>query len=175
MLIAGPLAVLCGQSPAAGGVDVPGWVPADGVNPAIVVTTRRDGGTKLWTYTYRVTNRRSATQALVKLVLVLDGAVVSARAPGGWWAAAYNPPAALPGVTFAVERAEDGSWPGAAAPGGPALVFVVVSRYGPGSVRYYARGNVPPLAVDGLEPSARERLPDERRDAVRGATIGPVR
>jgi hypothetical protein len=165
---------LCGQSPAAGVVDVPGWVPADGVNPAISVTTRRDRS-RLWTYTYRVSNRRSATQALVKLALVLDVAVISARAPDGWWAAAYNPPAALPGVTFGVKRAKDGSWTRAAPPGGPALVFVVVSRYGPGSVRYYARGEVPPLPVDRLESLARARLPDEQQDAVRGTTIGPVR
>src|SRR5437867_6534180 len=73
------------QSPPADSVDVPDWVPADSVNPWIEVSAHQDPKAGFWRYIYRVYNRQPATQALIKLGLLLDAVVDSARAPGGWW------------------------------------------------------------------------------------------
>ena len=174
-LVVGPLGTLSGQSPDAAVVNVPDWTPADRVSPSIKVSTQEDLHSKLWSYTYHVTNGPAARQALIKLAFVINVPVESAKAPRGWWAATYNPPAALPGVTFAAEQDDAGSWPGGAAPGGKTLIFTIVSRHGPGTVEYYARGNVSPLSVEALDAAAQARLPDERQDALRGTAIGPAR
>lgn len=172
-LVLGPIMVLSGQSPAPDSVNVPGWTPADRVRPSISVSVHQDRTTKLWTYTYRVSNQQSAAQALTKLGLVLKVSVESAKAPDGWWAAVYNPPAVVPGVTFAARQARDGSWPGAAT-GGQQVVFKIVSRHGPGSVEFYARGDPPPISLDTLDPVKQAQLPNEQQDALRGTTVGPV-
>jgi hypothetical protein len=174
-LVVVPQGASSGQSPDAGYVKVPEWTPADGVSPSIEVTTSEDLRSKLWSYTYRVTNGPAARQALIKLVFIINVPVESAGAPNGWWVATYNPPAALPGVTFAAEQDDAGRWPAGAPPAGKTLTFTIVSRYGPGTVEYYARGDTPALAVEALDAAAQARLPDERQDARRGTAIGPAR
>jgi hypothetical protein len=163
-----------GQSPPYQTVNVKGWVPADRVAPFITVQPVFNSSRKLWIYTYRVRNQSTASQSLIKLALVLNVSVESALAPGGWVAVTYNPPGALPGVTFAAEQSGNGSWPRAARPGGAGVVFRVVSRYGPGTVKLYARGDAPRIALEDLDAEERARLPDEQQDAWRGTTIGPV-
>ncbi len=174
-LVVGPPGALFGQSPDAAVVNVPGWTPADRVSPSIKVSIREDLRSKLWSYTYHVTNGPTAGQGLIKLAFIINVPVESAKAPNGWWAATYNPPAALPGVTFAAEQDDAGSWPGEAAPGGKTLTFTIVSRHGPGTVEYYARGSASPLSVEALDAAAQARLPDERQDAMRGTVTGPAR
>jgi len=173
-LVMMPLGILQGQSPDAAVVNVPGWTPADQVSPLITVGARQDPRTRLWSYTYRVSNGTTAGQVLIKLAFIISVPVESAKAPNGWWAATYNPPAALPGVTFAAKQDTAGSWPAAAAPGGSMLTFTIVSRHPPGTIEYYARGNASPISIDGLDAASQARLPDERQDAMRGTTIGPA-
>ena len=162
------------QSPPVDSVKVPDWVPADSVNPLIEVSVRQDSSSGRWRYVYRVYNRQPATQALTKLGLLLHAAVDSVKAPDGWWTVTYNPPAMLPGVTFAARQAKDGSWPGAVLPGGSPIVLEIVSRAPPGPVRFYARGSAPPMSLDRLGPATQARMPNEQEDARRGETIGPV-
>jgi hypothetical protein len=162
------------QSPSTDSVAVPDWVPADSVNPWIEVSAHRDTKTGFWRYIYRVHNRQPATQALTKLGLLLHAAVDSAKAPDGWWTVVYNAPSMLPGVTFAAKQAKDGSWPGAALPGGSPVVLEIVSREPPGPIRFYARGSAPPVSLERLGPTTWARMPSEQEDARRGETIGPV-
>ena len=162
------------QSPSVDSVNVPEWVPADSVSLRIQVSTHQDTKSGYWRYVYRVYNRQPATQALTKLGFLLHAVVDSVKAPEGWWAVVYNPPAIVPGVTFAAKLAKDGSWPSAALPGGAPIVLEIVSRAPPGPVQFYARGSAPSVSLDRLGPATQARMPDEQQDARRGETIGPV-
>lgn len=162
------------QSSSTDSVAVPGWVPADSVNPWIEVSSHKDPKSGFWRYIYRVYNRQPATQVLTKLGLLLHAAVDSAKAPDGWWTVVYNAPSMVPGVTFAAKQAADGSWPRAALPGGPPIVLEIVSRDPPGPVHFYARGGAPPISLDRLRPATQARMPSEQEDARRGETTGPV-
>jgi hypothetical protein len=144
------------------------------VNPRIEVSVYRDAKAGTWRYVYRVSNRRPATQALTKLGLVLRGTVESATAPEGWLAVIYNPPAIVPGVTFAADRRPDGSRNRGAPPGGAPVVFEILSKDPPGPVEFYARGSAPVIAMEGLSPVMRARMPAEQEDAQRGETTGPT-
>lgn len=162
------------QSPPTDSVGVPDWVPADSVRPWIEVFARKDPKAGFWRYIYRVHNQQPATQALTKLGLLLHAAVDSVKAPDGWWTVVYNPPAMVPGVTFAAKQAKDGAWPRAVLPGGPPVILEIISRAPPGPVRFYARGSAPPMSLDRLGPTTQARMPSEQEDARRGETIGPV-
>ena len=165
---------LSAQSPPSDSVRIPQWIPADSVNPHVDVACRRDPKTGTWRYTYRVSNRAPARQALTKLGLILAAAVDSTKTSAGWWSVVYNPPALVPGVTFGAEQAANGSWSHAAVPSGPPIILEVFSRAPPGPVEFYARGSTPPLALERLDPVARDRLPSEQSDARRGSTTGPA-
>jgi hypothetical protein len=164
-----------GQAPSRDTVAVVGWIPADGVRPDITVNVTRSAATGLWIYRYLVVNRATASQDLVKLVLVLNAPVISVSTPTGWHGLAYNPPGALPGVTLTAKRGPVGRWIRPVVPGGTPLRFEIVSRAGPGTVRYYARGGVPAMALDSLSHADRARVPDEEQDAIRDSTVGPSR
>lgn len=162
------------QSPPVDSVNVPDWVPADSVNPWIEVSVHHDSKAGTWRYVYRVSNRRPATQALTKLGLVLQGTVESATAPDGWLAVVYNPPAIVPGVTFAADKRSDGSKNRGALPGGGPVVFEILSKDPPGRIEFYARGSAPVIPMDGLSPIMQARMPAEQEDARRGETTGPT-
>lgn len=173
-VMSGAIVRVSAQSPPPDSVKAPGWVPVDSVNPRIEVSVHRDPRGRFWRYIYRVSNRRPATQRLTKLGLLLDAVVDSAKVPNGWWAAIYNPPAMVPGVTFAADQGADDSWPKAATPGGHPVVLEIFSPSPPGPVRFYARGSTSPIVMDQVDETVQSRMPTEQEDARRGETVGPV-
>jgi len=54
------------------GVTYPGWIPSDGVRPAVTTDVTFDAATGLWRYEYTLANGAEAEQDIIKFCLRFD-------------------------------------------------------------------------------------------------------
>ena len=162
--------------------------PPNQLSFTVIPTTSQNKKTKIWTYSYKVTNSSSSQQPLWQFAIDYNPPISSITSPTGWASLKFadrntNGWAAIGGASFPVGQADDGSVPPSPyqiAPGASLSGFSFQSPNPPASVPDFALGFAPLPAVtteddpDTLVDQCRSALGNFFDMAVRGVTMGPA-
>lgn len=168
-------------------VRLPGWVPADRVDPQVNSTVRCDSNSGTWTYGYSIGNGANGSQGIAELWLKFDSPSregVDLRSPPGWAGfIAAGEKLAIPGAFFHARLAQPRGRPEGAPIRRPAQIrpgqalngFGITSPNPPGLVRAYVRGFAPypPISVE-RHGNLYLSLPHDTTNSQRGWVIGPT-